>query len=76
MITKKFPMGKVEDFKKFLENEDSAKMRALRAWGREMRAKNLGNHRLGSRGYQGVKKKWDKEDAELVAAGKTNPYHK
>jgi hypothetical protein len=76
VIKKKFPTIGVEDFKKFLENEDRAKMKDLRKWGREMRDKNLGNHHLGSRGYEGVKKRWNKEDQELAAAGKTNPYDK
>ena len=75
-IQKKFPTVSQQDFKKFLENEDEGKMKDLRKWGREMRDKNLGNHRLGSRGYQGVQKKWKKQDEELRAAGKTNPYDK
>jgi hypothetical protein len=75
-IQKYFPTVSLEDFKKFLENEDDGKMKDLRAWGREMRDKNLGNHRLGSRGYRGAKKKWKKQDEALRAAGKTNPYDK
>ena len=53
-IQKKFPTVFEQDFKTFLENEDDAKMKALRAWGKKMRDKNLGNHHLGSRGYPGV----------------------
>jgi hypothetical protein len=76
VITKKFPTVSLEDFKKFLENEDRSKMKDLRKWGKEMRDKNLGNHHLGSRGYEGAKKRWRKEDQELAAAGKPNPYDK
>ena len=76
VISKAFPTVSEQDFKKFLENEDRATMKELRAWGRRMRDRNLGNHHLGSRGYEGVKDKWAKEDAELAAADKPNPYAK
>ena len=44
--------------------------------GKEMRKLNIGNHRLGAGGYRSSKPKWDKEDAEFIAAGQPNPYEK
>jgi hypothetical protein len=41
-----------------------------------MRAKNLGNHSLGSRGYPGKKPKWEKLDAALETTGTPNPFTK
>ena len=54
----------IEDFEKFKEtcNEEAAKARSER--GKQLQAKNMGNHRLGSRGYTGKRPVWAKEDAE------------
>ena len=48
----------------------------MSAKGKEMRAQTIGNHRLGAGGYRSSKPKWDKEDVELRAAGKPNPFEK
>jgi hypothetical protein len=37
---------------------------------------NVGNHHLGSSGYDGKEAIWEKEDAELRAQGKENPFNK
>jgi hypothetical protein len=36
----------------------------------------IGNHQLGSGGYRGKQKNWDKEDAELIHQGLANPWEK
>ena len=58
------PKITIEDFEKFKEtcNEEAAKARSER--GKQLQAKNMGNHRLGSRGYTGKRPVWAKEDAE------------
>jgi hypothetical protein len=40
-----------------------------------MRKKNIGNHTLGSRGYEGKRPIWKKEDKEYEEKGLPNPYH-
>ena len=41
-----------------------------------MRNKNIGNHCLGCRGYDGKEDIWAKEDEAYRAAGLTNPWDK
>ena len=40
---------------------------------KELQTRNLGIHRLGSRGYTGKKPVWDKEDAERERQGILDP---
>ena len=63
----------IEDFEKFKEtcNEEAAKARSER--GKQLQAKNMGNHRLGSRGYTGKRPVWAKEDAERERQGIPDP---
>jgi len=55
---------------------ESEAAKAASAKGNEMRAQTIGNHRLGAGGYISSLPKWDKEDAEFIAAGQPNPYEK
>ena len=55
---------------------ESEAAKAASAKGKTMRAQLIGNHRLGAGGYRRSKPKWDKEDAEFIAAGQPNPYEK
>ena len=59
----------IEDFEKFKEtcNEEAAKARSER--GKQLQAKNMGNHHVGSRGYTGKRPMWAKEDAERERLG-------
>ena len=63
------PKITIEDFEKFKDtcNEEAAKARLER--GKQLQAKNMGNHRLGSRGYTGKRPVWAKEDAECERQG-------
>ena len=67
------PKIMIEDFEKFKEtcNEAAAKARSER--GKQLQAKNMGNHRLGSRGYTGKRPVWAKEDAERERQGIPDP---
>ena len=67
------PKITIEDFEKFKEtcNEEAAKARSER--GKQLQAKNMGNHRLGSRGYTGKRPVWAKEDAERERQGIPDP---
>ena len=74
-IKSKEPTVNKEDFEAFklsLKEEVSLKWTE---WGKKMRDMNLGNHHLGSGGYRGKQPIWDKEDAEVLRQGKTNPWH-
>ena len=55
---------------------ESEAAKAASAKGKAMRAHIIGNHRLGAGDYRSSKPKWDKEDAEFIAAGKPNPFEK
>ena len=63
----------IEDFEKFKEtcNEEAAKARSER--GKQLQAKNMGNHRLESRGYKGKRPVWTKEDAKRERQGIPDP---
>jgi hypothetical protein len=67
------PTIMLEDFEKFKAtcNEEAAKARSER--GKQLQAKNMGNHRLGSRGYTGKRPVWAKEDAERERLGIPDP---
>ena len=62
-----------EEFKLSLQTDEAVKWTK---WGKDMRDQNIGNHRLGIRGYRGKQPIWDKEDAELERLGKENPWKK
>jgi hypothetical protein len=72
-IVKYNPKITPEDFEKFKAtcNEDAAKARSEK--GKELQVKNMGNHRLGSRGYTGKRPMWAKEDAEHERLGIPDP---
>ena len=60
-------------FKEYVKTEEAKKWTE---WGKAMRDQNIGNHWLGSGGYQGILPTWDKEDEEVAHMGKENPWHK
>ena len=62
-----------EDFEKFKVtcNEEAAKARSEK--GKQLQAKNMGNHRLGSHGYTGKRPVWAKEDTECEHLGIPDP---
>ena len=70
------PKITIEDFERFKEtcNEEAAKARSER--GKQVQARNMGNHRLGSRGYTGKRPVWAKEDAECECQGIPDPLAK
>ncbi|KAM3196815.1 hypothetical protein ACQJBY_072489 [Aegilops geniculata] len=73
-IKKKWPSVSVEDWNLFKQHCEAPEVKEMEKWGKEMRARNIGHHTLGSRGYPGKKPKWDKQDAEFAAAGIPNPF--
>ena len=72
-IHAKWPSISKEDLALFKDREELASRKALRVWGKELREKNIGPHNLGSRGYAGKEKIWEKEDAKREGP---NPYDK
>ena len=75
-IRKHEPMLDEAEFKIFKAKCASDEAKRMTEWGKKMRELNIGNHHCGSGGYRGVQATWDKEDAELLALGKENPWHK
>jgi len=73
-IRVKEPFIEKEDFDIFKASLLSPEAAAWTKWGKDLRAKNLGNHRLGSGGYDGKKPIWAKEDAELARLGLPNQW--
>ena len=73
-IHAKWPQITKDHLVLFKSKEELGSSKAWRKWGKAMRAANLGNHNLGSRGYPGKQPIWDKEDALLRSEGKENPY--
>ncbi len=71
------PMIDIDEFTTYktkIETDEDHKKMSL--WGKTMREQNIGNHRLGSGGYRGIKPTWEKEDALLRAKGMDNPWDK
>ena len=75
-LKEKEPMIDEATYNLFKARCESEAAKAASAKGRAMRAQVIGNHRLGAGGYRSSKPKWDKEDAEFIAAGQPNPYEK
>jgi hypothetical protein len=73
-VHRHFPRMTEEDFKVFLANEADDFTKAQSKWGKDLAEKNIGHHRLGCRGYDGKKPKWDKEDQAYIEQGIENPY--
>ncbi|KAK1605587.1 hypothetical protein QYE76_029260 [Lolium multiflorum] len=71
-----FPHVSQADFDAFVANEELQATKNRKLWGKEMRELNIGNHNLGSRGYEGKEPYWAKEDEAYINAGIENPWLK
>ncbi|KAK1692050.1 hypothetical protein QYE76_008747 [Lolium multiflorum] len=71
-----FPHVSQADFDAFVANEELQATKNRKLWGKEMRELNIGNHNLGSHGYEGKEPYWAKEDEAYVNAGIENPWLK
>ncbi|KAK1604963.1 hypothetical protein QYE76_028636 [Lolium multiflorum] len=71
-----FPHVSQADFDAFVANEELQATKNRKLWGKEMRELNIGNHNLGSRGYEGKEPYWAKEDEAYVNADIENPWLK
>lgn len=70
----RWPKVQEEDWKQFIAYHSDPGYMKLSEWGKEMRKKNQMNHMLGSRGYAGKEKVWEKEDLAEVNAGRQKPF--
>jgi len=70
------PQISEDDLSLFKSKEELNATKALRDWGKRMRAANVDNHNLGSRGYARKEPISKKEDAALRAEGKDSVYDK
>jgi hypothetical protein len=75
-LKEKEPMIDEATYNLFKARCESEAAKAASAKGKAMRSQVIGNHRLGAGGYRSSKPKWEKEDAEFIAAGQPNPYEK
>ena len=73
-IHRHFPKVTEVDLAAFLANEDLDHTKEQTAWGKMMRDKNIGNHHLSCRGYDGKEPIWEKEDQAYRDAGIENPF--
>ncbi|PNT70737.1 hypothetical protein BRADI_2g17054v3, partial [Brachypodium distachyon] len=73
VIHKKWPRIIEEEWEEFKEKEKDPNFKAIQEWYAALRAKRKFNHRLGSRGIEGKKPVWEKEDTELAARGIVPP---
>ncbi|KAK1602665.1 hypothetical protein QYE76_037218 [Lolium multiflorum] len=71
-----FPHVSQADFDAFVANEELQATKNRKLWVKEMRELNIGNHNLGSRGYEGKEPYWAKEDEAYVNVGIENPWLK
>ena len=62
-----------EDFAKFKENCGKESVKAKSEKMKALQARNTPPHRLGSRGYEGKRAVWAKEDAERESHGIPDP---
>jgi hypothetical protein len=68
------PMITEDDYREFKAKCDDETTKLKSKWGKDMRELNIGNHNLGPGGYRGKEPIWDKQDADLLAKGKENPF--
>jgi hypothetical protein len=72
-VLTRWPQIQEEDWNLFVAYDSEDEFKKLSEWGKGMREKNKMNHRLGSRGYTGKKKVWEKEDIVETKAGRQPP---
>ena len=65
-----------EEFEKYKDTCAIEAAKAKVAKYKSLQQRNMGKHRLGSRGYLGKRPIWDKEDVEREAAGLPDPFAK
>jgi hypothetical protein len=72
----KHPFIPLQEWEAFvaLHNTDEAKKKSERF--RKLRERNKHNHCLGTTGYAGAAKKWEKQDRDLATNGISNPWHR
>jgi hypothetical protein len=65
-----------DDYNVFKARCESDEAKAKSKKMKDLHDMNIGTHRLGPGGYRAAKHIWKKEDAELQAKGKKNPFDK
>ena len=63
-IHKKWPMITEDLFTIFKDVQQEPATQAMRAWGKDLQSKNVGTHKLRSRGYLGKEPVWEKQDRQ------------
>ena len=67
------PSRREEDFAKFKDSSGKESVKAKSEKMKALQARNTPPHRLGSRGYEGKRAIWAKEDAEHESHGIPDP---
>ena len=73
-VLRRWPKIQEGDWKLFIAYHSEDEFKKLSEWGKGMREKNKMNHMLGSRGYTGKKKVWEKEDIAETKARRQPPF--
>jgi hypothetical protein len=73
-FAKKEPLISEDDYNTFKARCATVTSQVKSRKGKELRAKNIGTHHLGSGGYRAAVPKWDKQDADCLAKGVPPPF--
>ena len=73
-IKKLYPSTTNEEWKEFLDYWDSDAYKQDRENFTQLRSQMVGNHNLGTRGYEGKQPIWDKHDAMFSSQGQPTPF--
>ena len=73
-IKAKWPMITEEDYEQFKATSADPVTKDKSKHFKDLQAKNIAPHRLGTRGYTGKRPKWDKEDAERERLQQADPF--
>ena len=74
-IHAKWPSISEEDLALFREREELASRKAMRVWGKELQANNIGPHNLGSRGYARSEERRVGKECASMCRSRWSPYH-
>lgn len=68
-----YPMLNDQDWDEFIKYRETEQYKKANLDGKKLRKALQGNHRLGTRGYEGKKPKWVAEDTEFASQDKAMP---
>jgi hypothetical protein len=73
-VHKAYPTITEQEWETFKNNCARKEDKELQQWGFDMRRMNIGSITLRSRGYDGKRPRWEKEDANPLMGAKIKPW--